>query len=181
MSQADQQERAIEHEELMALHKANARQAQRGPDRADQARLLDKVTESELETSDVGLENLKAKDFPLSNYDEGDDTIEFKWLQEILNIFSKARHPHPRSGLQGLARAWASGDPGDRLEALGLDELARDEAYLLGTYSRAKRGEGMAQQETSAKQVTESHAIREDGSRSGKGGLIGRAKSRIGR
>lgn len=182
MSQAEQQqERAIEHDELMALHKANARRSQNGPSHGDQARLLDKVTESELETGDVGLENLRAKDFPLSNYDDGPDTTEFKWMQEILNIFSKARHPHPRSGLQGLARAWACGDPGNRLEALGLDELARDEAFLLGTYSRAKRGEGMAQQETSAKQVTESHAIRENASGGSKGGLIGRAKSRLGR
>lgn len=166
-------EEAMGHEEAMVLHEANARQARHGPTPADQARLLDKVVESDLETDDAGLDNLRAKDFPLSNYDEEADTTEFKWLQEILNIFSKARHPHPRSCLQGLSRAWAAGDPGDRLQALGLDEFARDEAYLMGTYSRAKRGEEMAQQETSAKQVTESHAIRED-SGSSKGGLLGR-------
>lgn len=177
MSDAQQQE-AMEHDELMALHQANARQAQQGPSPADQARLIDKVVDSELETNDPGLSNLRAKDFPLSNYDEEVDTVEFKWLQEILNIFSKARHPHPRSGLQGLSRAWAAGDSSNRLESLSPEEFAQDEAYMLGTYSRAKRGEGMAQQETSAKQVTESHAIREGStSSSGKGGLLGRWRS----
>lgn len=174
---SSQQERAIEHEEVMALHQANARQASRGPSPADQARLLDKVVESELETKDPGLGNLRAKDFPLGNYEEEIDTVEFKWLQEIINIFSKARYPHPRSGLQGLSRAWASGDSSDRLEALGPEELAQDEAYMLGTFSRAKRGEDMAQQETSAKQVTESHAIREGGnSSSSGGGILGRIR-----
>lgn len=174
MSQGQQQERAIEHEEVMALHKANARQASQGKSPADQARLIDKVVESELETNDRALENLRAKDFPLSNYDEGDDTIEFKWLQDLLNTLSKARYPHPQSCLQGLSRAWAAGDTTNRLQALELDEFAQDEAFLLGTYSRAKRGEDMAQQETSAKQVTESHAIRENGSSGKGGGLIGR-------
>lgn len=177
MSRGQERQEAMGHDELMALHRANAKQARHGPSPADQARLLDKVVDSELETNDTGLSNLSAKDFPLSNYDEGVDSVEFKWVQEILNIFSKSRHPHSRSCLQGLSRAWASGDPGDRLRALELDEYAQDEAYLLGTYSRAKRGEEMAQQETSAKQVTESHAIREDESSSGGGGLIGRFRS----
>lgn len=172
--QQQQQQDAMDHEEVMALHRANADQARHGQDPEGQARLLDKVVESELETDDDGLTNLRAKDFPLSNYDEEADATEFKWVQEILQIFSKARHPHPQSGLQGLARAWATGDTANRLEALALDELARDEAYLLGTYSRAKRGEEMAQQETSAKQVTESHAIKESGdSSSSGGGLLG--------
>jgi hypothetical protein len=173
-SQQRQQEEALEHEEVMALHQANTQQARHGPNPADQARLLDKVVESELDTDDDGLSNLRAKDFPLGNYDEEADAHEFKWIQEILNIFSKARHPHARSGLQGLSRAWAAGDSGNRLGALALDELAQDEAYLLGTYSRAKRGEDMAQQETSAKQVNETHAIREDSGGSSSGGLLGR-------
>lgn len=176
MSQ-EQQDRAMEHEAELALHKGNFQQAGRGPSPADQARLLDKVVESELETTDTGLENLRAKDFPLGNYDDEVDTFEFKWFQEILNIFSKARHPHPRSGLQGLSRAWAAGDAAERLQALNLAEYSRDEAYLLGTYSRATRGEDMAQQETAAKQVTESHAIREGGGSSSKGGILGRFRS----
>lgn len=164
----------MEHEEIMALHEGNERRARNGVDRHGQSRVLETVLESELETDDEGLSNLNAQDFALSNYDEGVDTIEFKWVQEILNLFSKARYPHARSGLQGLSRAWAAGDTSDRLEALGPAELTQDESYLLGSYSRAKRGEEMAQQETSAKQVTESHAIREDGESSGGGGLLGR-------
>ena len=176
--QRESQERAIQHEEVMALHEANQRQAQNGPSPADQARLLDKVVDSELETADTGLKNLRAKDFPLSNYDEEVDTVEFKWKQEIIDIFSKSRYPHSESGLQGLSRAWATGDSANRLQALDLDEFAADEAYLMGTYSRAKRGEGGMQQETSAKQVTESHAIRDDATQNkSSGGLIGRWRS----
>lgn len=169
-------EQAMEHDVEMALHEHNARRARGGPDHGEQARLLETVLESDLQTDDQGLGNLNARDFPLSNYEEHIDTTEFKFIQEIINVFSKARFPHPRSCLQGLSRAWATGDPGNRLESLELDEWARDEAYLLGTFSRAMRGEGMAQQETSAKQVTESHAIRQDGSSSGGGGLRGRYK-----
>lgn len=174
MSRAEQQDRAADHDIEMMLHEANERQARSGPGPGDQARLLETVIKSDLETDDAGLVNLVARDFPLSNYEEGVDTVEFKWLQEILNVISKARRPHSRSGLQGLSRAWAAGDTADRLEALGLDEMARDEAYMLGTFSRATRGEGMAQQENAAKQVTESHAIREDGSSGGGGGIRGR-------
>jgi len=170
------QEEVMEHDEFMALHQNNNQNS--APSPSEQAHLIDNVVESELETDDKGLENLSAKDFPLSNYDDEVDTVEFKWLQEILNMFSKARHPHPDSALQGLARAWAVGDSDERLEALGPDDVARDESYLMGTYSRAKRGEGMAQQETSAKQVQESHAIRHgSGSSSSGGGLLGRFRS----
>ena len=169
MSQ-EQQEKAMEHEVEMALHEGNARRARHAPGPGDQARLLDTVLESGLETDDDGLANLNAQDFPLSNYEEGIGTVEFKFLQEIVYIFSKARYPHPRSGMAGLSRAWAAGDAGDRLRPLGLDEFARDEAYLMGTYSRAMRGEGMAQQETTGKMISESHAYHDDASSSG-GGL----------
>lgn len=173
----EQQEEAMAHQEIMALHQNNDHQARHAPSPSEQAHLIDNVVESELTTDDEGLQNLRAKDFPLSNYDDEVDTVEFKWVQEILNLLSKARHPHPGSGLQGLARAWATGDPDERLEALDPDEFARDEAFLMGTYSRAKRGEGMAQQETSAKQVQESHAIRHDSGSSSGGGLLGRFRN----
>lgn len=170
-----QQEEVLSHNEAMLLHEANTKRRS-DPDRVGQARVLETVLESDLETSDDGITNLNARDFALSNYDPETDTTEFKWLQEILNIFSKARYPHPRSGLTGLSRAWAAGDAGDRLQPLGLDELARDEAYLMGTFSRAKRGENMKQQETSAKQVQETHAISDRNSSSGGGGIRGRIR-----
>ncbi len=161
------------HDETMQLHQVNQQQARNGRDPADQARLVDKMVESELEVSDDSMANLKAKDFPLGNYDdEGVDTTEFKWVQEIMRLFARGRYPHPRSGLQGLSREWATGDAGNRKEAVGLDEQAEDEGFLLGTFGRAKRGEDMAQQETSAKQVTESHAIHEEGGSSNRGGLL---------
>jgi hypothetical protein len=171
----DPQEALMAHEEAMQLHQAGLQQAGQGP--GDRARVLDTVLESELETGDEALLNLRAKDFPLSNFEEEVDTVEFKWLAEILDMFSKARYPHPGSGLQGLARAWATGDTGNRRQALDLDEMAKDEAFKLGAFSRAKRGEDMAQQETSAKQVTETHAVSDNGGGS-KGGLLGRWKNR---
>lgn len=175
MSKQNGQREAMQHDAEMQLHQANQKQALRGPNPAEQGRLLDKMVESELESTSDALSNLRAKDFPLGNYDEeGIDTTEFKWMQEIMQILSKARHPHPGSGLQGLSRAWAMNESTERLHSLGLDEVATDEAYLLGTFSRAKRGEDMAQQETSAKQVTESRAIHEDSGSSGGGGLLGR-------
>ena len=169
------QEALMAHEEAMQLHQAGLSQAEQTP--KDRARLLETVIESELDATDGALSNLRAKDFPLSNFDEEVDTVEFKWMQEILDMFVKARYPHPGSGLQGLARAWAAGDTSERRQALGLDELAKDESFKLGTYSRAKRGEGMAQQETSAKQVTETHAVRENAGSGGSGGLLGRWRS----
>lgn len=168
-----QQEDALSHDEAMLLHKANTQRSSE-PNHAGQARVLETVLESDLETSDDGISNLNARDFPLSNYDGETDITEHKWLQEIINIFSKSRFPHPRSGLTGLSRAWAAGDAGDRLQPLGLDELAQDEAYLLGTFSRARRGEGGFQQETSAKQVQETHAISDRNDGRSKGGLRGR-------
>jgi len=119
---SESQDEVMEHDEFMALHQNNG--SNNAPSPSEQAHLIDNVVESELETDDKGLENLSAKDFPLSNYDDEVDTVEFKWLQEILNMFSKARHPHPDSAMQGLARAWAVGDPDVRLEALGLDDVA---------------------------------------------------------
>lgn len=173
--QEKQQQALMEHEEAMQLHKANLQGSHR-KENGDRARLLDTVIESELEVTDSALSNLRAKDFPLSNFDERADTVEFKWMQEILDIFAKARYPHPESGLQGLARAWATGEMRNRKHALELDEFAKDESYKMGTFSRAKRGEEGFQQETNAKQVTETHAVRENGSSSG-GGILGRFRS----
>lgn len=170
------QEQAMDRQEFMALHQNNTTRAREGPSPSERASLIDNVVETELETGDKGLSNLGAKDFTLSNYDEEVDTVEFKWIQEIVNILSKSRHPHPGSGVTGLSRAWAAGDPTNRLEPLSPEELAQDEVYLLGTFSRAKRGEGMAQQETSGKMITESHAIQDsrDSRSSSGGGLLGR-------
>lgn len=175
MSQSKSQEALMAHEEAMQLHQAGLRQSDQKP--KDRARLLETVIESELDVTDDSLSNLRAKDFPLSNFEEEIDTTEFKWIQEILDMFVKARRPHPGSGLQGLSRAWAAGDAHERTESLDLDQFAKDESFKLGTFSRAKRGEGMAQQETSAKQVTETHAVRENGGSSSRGGILGRWRS----
>lgn len=174
MSRQREQQDLMAHEETMQLHQAGLQHVNHQSQR-DRQRLLDTVVESELEATDGSLDNLRAKDFPLSNFSD-EDTIEFKWMQEILDIYNKARYPHPDSGLQGLARAVAAGDPNERKQALGLDELAQDEAYKMGAYSRAKRGEDGFQQETSAKQVTETHAVRDNAS-SGGGGILGRLRS----
>lgn len=173
MSNGQSPEEIMAHEEAMQLHQAGLSKRDRDPQ--DRARLIDTVIESELEVSDDALSNLRAKDFPLSNFDEEIDTVEFKWMQEILDMFAKAQYPHPGSGLQGLSRAWAAGDSAAREQSLALDEFAMDEAFKLGTFSRAKRGEDMAQQETSAKQVTETHAVRED-TGSSSGGILGRLR-----
>lgn len=173
--QQNGRQEAREHDEVMELHRANQQRAQQGRDPADQARLIDKMIDSELDVPISELDNLSAKDFPLGNYDDdGVDTTEFKWMQEIMVLFVRGPHPHPGSGLQGLSRAWATGESNNRKEALSLSEQAEIESYILGTFSRAKRGEDMAQQETSAKQVHESHAIREDSSSSGGGGILGK-------
>lgn len=176
MSEAQDQQELMAHEEAIQLHKASLQGNSRGGmSSREQARILDTVIESELQATDAALSNLRAKDFPLSNYDDDTDTVEFKWMQEILDAFSKARYPHPQSGLQGLARAWATGDSGDRRRALELDEFAIDESYKMGTYSRAKRGEDMAQQETTGKMVSEARTISDnEGGSKGRGGILGR-------
>ena len=164
-------ESAMEHAERMALHGVNRHMAEAGPSPAEQARILEKVLETELEATDDALDNLTAQDFPLSNYEEEIGTTEFKFLQEIVNVFAKARYPHPRSGMTGLARAVASGDASNRLQPLELEEQARDEAYLMGTFARARRGEDLKQQDVTGKIITESHAYHENKS-TDRGSLI---------
>lgn len=165
----------MEHEEDMALLQGGLSGQSLGPE--DRARFLQTALESELETSEASLENLNAKDFAMSNFDEeGIETTEIKWMSEILDLITKARYPHPGSEIQGLARAWAAQDTSERRQSLGLDEFAQDESYKLGTFSRAKRGEGGMQQETASKSVSETHAVR-DGERSSGNGLLGRWRS----
>jgi len=64
------------------MHEGNARRARHAPGPGDQARLLDTVLESGLETDDDGLANLNAQDFPLSNYEDVIDQSSFlrDWL-----------------------------------------------------------------------------------------------------
>lgn len=175
MSSNGQQEEIMAHEETMALHQAGLSQS--GPSPRDQARFIESVIESELDVTDDALANLRAKDFPLSNFDDEDvDTTEFKWMSEILDLFVKSRYPHSGSGLQGLSRAWAAQDSSERRGALELGQYAKDESYKMGTYSRAKRGEDGMQQETASKSVSETHAVRDD-SGSSSGGLWGRWRS----
>ena len=170
-----QQKQIMEHEQEMALYQAGLSGQSPGPE--DRARFLETVTDSDLTTSDDPLENLNAKDFTLSNFDEdGVDTTEIKWMSEILDLIVKARYPHPGSHIQGLTRAWAAHDSSERRQSLGLGEFAQDESYKLGTFSRAKRGEGGMQQETASKSVSETHAVR-DSSRSSSDGLLGRWRS----
>lgn len=163
----DQQELAMHQEGMRAMQEMS---------RKERARLLEATVESELEATSDGLDNLKAKDFPLANYDDEADVHEFKWLQEIILEFQRAKHPHPDSVLQGPIREWAFDDPTASLEALDMDEFIQDETYFMGTFSRATRGEDGFQQETNAKQVRESYAVNE-GNDGGGGGLLGRFRS----
>lgn len=144
-----------------------------GPDHEGRARLLEFVSDSDLRAPDdepespSPLRNLRAKDFPLANFDEMADTFEFKGLQEVLRVINEARYPHPESVLQGAVREWAFDEPGEALEAREPDEMVIEETFLLGTYSRATRGEEGMQQEVSAKQSRESIAIDEGGGSGG--------------
>lgn len=137
----------------------------------DRARLLEVTVDSDLDAPTEGLRNLSAKDFPLANYDDLADTFEFKGIQEILALLDEVRHPHPDSVLQGAVREWAFDEPGEALQSRSTEEMIVSESYLLGTYSRATRGEDGFQQETSAKQTRESITVDEGGSASGGGGL----------
>lgn len=155
-----------------AIHQQNIRGMQHDePD--DRARLLEVTVDSELEAPSSSLMNLRAKDFPLANYDELADSFEFKGLQEIVALLDEARHPHPDSVLQGAVREWAFDQPGEALEARGPEETIVGETFLLGTYSRATRGEDGFQQETSAKQTKESITV-DEGENGG-----GRLRSKI--
>lgn len=149
-----------------AIHQRQI-QGMQGQQPGDRARLLEVTVDSELEGASDALANLNAKDFPLANYDELADAFEFKGIQEILSVLDEARHPHPDSVLQGAVREWAFDDQNESLEARSPEETIMNESYLLGTYSRATRGEEGFQQETSAKQTRESITVDEDTSSGG--------------
>lgn len=172
MADAEVQERLVNKERDIQLHRENLRGER--PNQLAGAYYINTVVESELDASSDSLDNLSAKDFPLANFDEKEiDTTEFKWLQEIFKLFDRAQYPHPRSCLTGVARQWAFDDPARAEEHLGVDEVIRDETFTLGTYSRAKRGEGMAQQESANKVTEERKSEIEGGESSGKGGIRG--------
>ncbi len=137
-------------------------QQMEGDQPGDRARLLELAVDSDLEAPTEALENLKAKDFPLSNYDELADSWEVKGVQEILSVLDEARHPHPESILQGAVREYAFDDENESLEARSPEEAIENESFLLGTYSRFTRGEDGFQQETSAKQTREAITVDQD-------------------
>lgn len=174
MSEAEQREAQRDRMAAHTRHTAHERNlAGMREDEGDRARLLELTVDSDLESPDEALKNLRAKDFPLANFDQLADTFEFKGFQEILALLNEARYPHRESVLQGAVREWAFDKPGEALEARDPDEVIAEEAYLLGTYSRATRGEDGFQQETAAKQTRESITVDEGGA-GGRGGLRSR-------
>lgn len=163
----DQQARQMQEAALQQQQLQQIDQQQTG----DRARLLEVAVHSELDSPSEELENLKARDFPLSNYDEGrQDTFEFKGVQEILSLLDEVRYPHEESVLQGSVREYAFDDPGESLAARSPGEAIVNESYLLGTYSRAKRGEGGFERETNAKETREVSTVGEE-SQGKSGGL----------
>lgn len=170
MSEAQEQQERLTR---AALHQQNLKTMVQD-DHDDRARLLEVTVDSELEAPNDALRNLRAKDFPLANYDELADAFEVKGIQEILALLDEVRHPHPESVLQGAVREWAFNKPGEALEARDPEEFIVNESYLLGTYSRATRGQGGFQQETSAKQTKESITVDEGGN-----GKSGKLRSKI--
>lgn len=164
----NQQERPDYDDKVRAaIHQKNI-QGLQGEQPGDRARLLEVTVDSELEAPTDALRNLRAKDFPLANYDELADSFEVKGIQEILAVLDEARHPHPESVLQGAVREWAFDDQTESLEARTPKEAIKNESFLLGTYSRATRGEDGFQQETSAKQTRESITVDEGDDTSGR-------------
>lgn len=171
MPQANGQERDPEEAQRAAVKGAIHREQIKrmgASKQDDRARLLEVTVDSELEPPNESLQNLRAKDFPLANYDELADTFELKGIQEILSLFDEVRHPHPESVLQGAVREWAFGERGENLSARDPQDLIVNESYLLGTYSRATRGEEGMQQEMSAKQTRESITVDDTSSSSGR-------------
>jgi len=149
-------------------------QQMEGEQPGDRARLLELAVDSDLDAPTEALENLTAKDFPLSNYDELADSWEVKGVQEILSVLDEARHPHPESVLQGAVREYAFDDENESLQARSPEEAIVNESFLLGTYSRFTRGEEGFQQETSAKQTREAITVDQDKDSTG-----GRLRSNI--
>lgn len=173
MASQDQEARDQQAREMQraALQQQQLQQLQ-GKQPDDRARLLDEAVKSELDSPSKELENLKARDFPLSNYDEGrTDTFEFKGVQEILSLLDEVRYPHEESVLQGAVREYAFDDQSESLQARTPGEAIVNESFLLGTYSRAKRGEGGFERETNAKQTHEAITVDDGQSGSKKGRL----------
>lgn len=160
---AEKSQKAVEKQEQerrrTALQQQQIQNIQ-GQSHGDRARLLDVAVESELDSPSDELANLKARDFPLSNYDEnGADTFEVKGIQEILALLDEARYPHSESVLQGAVREYAFNDQNESLESRQMGEFIVNESYLLGTYSRFKRGEGGFERETNAKETHEAVTV----------------------
>lgn len=169
MADQPQQGEAADYNDRVrgAIHQRQI-QGMQGQQPQDRARLLELAVDTDLDAPSNALRNLRAKDFPLANYDELADSFEVKGVQEILALLDEARHPHPDSVLQGAVREWAFDDEAESLEARRPEEAIVKESFLLGTYSRFTRGEEGFQQETSAKQTRESITVDEDASESGR-------------
>jgi len=145
-----------------------------GDDPADRARLLDMLTDTDLEPPSQGfLANLAVKDLPLANLDEA-DKHEFKWdiVENTMETFIAA-HPHDDSAVYGGARAVIYDDPSEALEPLSRSEVQQARTFLWQIYARATRAEDMRQQEIAGKQSNES-IVRREGFDDSSGGFINR-------
>lgn len=130
-------------------------EALRGMHEDGRASLLRESVETELQTDSRGLRNLSAKDFPLANFDGG-DRQEGRWLPELYMLMDRIRYPHPMSAAIGPMRVWASGGDQEALMPKDSVHAIEDEEFVWGAYSRVTRGEGMKQQETIGKSISES-------------------------
>lgn len=168
-------------EEMMRMQQddAVAQQglAQQGPSEGDRARLLDMLTDTDLEPpSRRFLVNLAVKDLPLANLDDA-DLHEFKWKLPIIFEQFVAAHPHEDSGITGGARAYLYDDPSEALEPLSRSEMQQAQTFLDQTYFLATRAKGMEQQKLASKQINESLVQRQGFESDSGGGILGRIRS----
>ena len=112
----------------------------------DDGGFAEEILETELDPGTLDmLENLVSQEWVKGNLSEA-EAHEQKWLARTIIMEIKAMHPSHQSIWQGEVRAYASGDPGDKLEALNEAQETALYQLVLAHLVRLTRSRDMEQQ-----------------------------------
>lgn len=117
------------------------------------------------------IENLFARDWPLSNLTEAQEN-DIRWKLEVIRYKIYGVHPPEHSVITGKLRAHLYDDEKEDLEPLSPRERNEIDALIEGLKARYTRGRGGFQQQQMNKQIAVSRTHREDEGNDSDGGRL---------